>query len=95
MGTPWRIPTSQEFEELFNNTDITWVANSYVKFTSRQDHSIYIIIPNTVGSNYSYNVNYSDAWGEASCRCSNSGRVFYAHNGNYPNDTEYHTCGTY
>ena len=48
MGSDWRMPTRDEFQELINNTDKEWTQVNGVngrKFTSKTDESKYIFIP--------------------------------------------------
>ena len=48
MGGDWRMPTKDEFQELYNNTNKEWTQVNSVngwKFTSRTDTSKYIFIP--------------------------------------------------
>lgn len=48
LGAPWRLPTAQNFQELYDNTDkehttINGVAGH--KFMKKSDHSIYVFFP--------------------------------------------------
>ena len=48
MGGDWRMPTKDEFQELYNNTNKKWTQVNSVngwKFTSKTDTSKYIFIP--------------------------------------------------
>ena len=48
MGSEWRMPTKDDFQELLDNTDSEWTQVNGVngrKFTSRTDTSKYIFIP--------------------------------------------------
>ena len=51
MGSDWRIPTSDELQELITYTNNEWIGNfdgngtSGYKFTSKKDTSNYIFIP--------------------------------------------------
>ena len=51
MGSDWRMPTKEEFEELLNGTTYKWITNyngtgvNGRKFTSKTDTSKYIFIP--------------------------------------------------
>lgn len=48
MGGDWRMPTSNEFQELYSNTTSKWTTENGVygqKFTSKTDSSKYIFIP--------------------------------------------------
>ena len=48
LGGSWRMPTKTEFEELKNNTNVTWTKINGVagcKFTNKTDASKYIFMP--------------------------------------------------
>lgn len=51
LGTPWHMPTKEDFQELYDNTDSEWVAD-YLgtgvagrKFMKKSDHSVYVFFP--------------------------------------------------
>ena len=48
LGGSWRMPTKTEFDELYNNTNVTWTTINGVagrKFTNKTDASKYIFMP--------------------------------------------------
>ena len=51
LGTPWHLPTKEDFQELYDNTDTEWVANynntgvAGRKFMKKTDHSVYVFFP--------------------------------------------------
>ena len=48
LGGDWRMPTRAEFDELYNNTNVTWTTINGVngsKFTNKTDASKYIFMP--------------------------------------------------
>ena len=51
LGTPWHIPTKEDCQELYDNTDSEWVADyngtgvSGRKFMKKSDHSVYVFFP--------------------------------------------------
>ena len=48
LGSPCRMPTKEEFKELYDNTDRGWVTIDGVegwKFMKKSDHSIYVFFP--------------------------------------------------
>ena len=56
MGGNWRIPTKEEFKELIENTNSTWVLindTNGLKFTSKTDNSKYIFMPAAGKHNFS------------------------------------------
>lgn len=48
LGTPWHLPTNENFQELYDNTDNEWTTingvNGY-KFMKKTDHSVYVFFP--------------------------------------------------
>ena len=64
LGGVWRMPTKIEFEELYNNTNITWTTINGVngcKFTNKTDNSKYIFMP---ASGIYNNGSAISRWGE-------------------------------
>ena len=50
LGGSWRMPTKTEYEELYNNTNVTWTTINGVvgrKFANKTDASKYIFMPAT------------------------------------------------
>lgn len=51
LGTPWHLPTKEDFKELYDNTDSEWVADyngtgvAGRKFMKKSDHSVYVFFP--------------------------------------------------
>lgn len=51
LGTPWHLPTKEDFQELYDNTDTEWVADyngtgvAGRKFMKKTDHSVYVFFP--------------------------------------------------
>ena len=51
LGSPWHLPTKEDFQELYDNTDSEWVADyngtgvAGRKFMKKTDHSVYIFFP--------------------------------------------------
>ena len=51
LGTPWHLPTKEDFQELYDNTDSEWVADyngtgvAGRKFMKKSDHSVYVFFP--------------------------------------------------
>ena len=85
MGGDWRMPTSDECEELINNTINEWISDyngtgvSGRKFTSKTDTSKYIFIP-AAGGCYQRSVydvgSYGDVW-SSSLNISNPYSAWY------------------
>lgn len=48
LGTPWHLPTKEDFQELYDNTDNVWATINGVngrKFMKMTDHSVYVFFP--------------------------------------------------
>lgn len=48
LGGSWRMPTANEFQELYDNTDNEWTSVGGVygrKFMKKLDHSVYVFFP--------------------------------------------------
>jgi len=72
LGSPWRLPTKEEFKELYDNTDREWTTINGIngwKFMKKTDHSVFVFFPaaglgrgtsiNNVGS---YGYFWSSSW---------------------------------
>ena len=68
LGGDWRMPTKMEFQELYNNTNVTWTTINGVngrKFTNKSDDSKYIFMPAAGvynGSSLRYWGSYGHYW---------------------------------
>lgn len=57
LGAPWHLPTKEDFQELYDNTDSEWVADyngtgvAGRKFMKKTDHSVCVFFP--ASGNYS------------------------------------------
>ena len=54
LGAPWHLPTSSNFQELYDYTDNEWTTIDGIngwKFMNKDNHSIYIFLP-TAGFGY-------------------------------------------
>ena len=48
LGSPWHLPTKEDFQELYDNTDNEWTTINGVagsKFMKKTDHSVYVFFP--------------------------------------------------
>lgn len=83
LGSPWHLPTKEDFQELYDNTDNEWVADfngtgvAGRKFMKKTDHSVYVFFPaagNGGGTSLyvrgSYGYYWSGSWYSA-------GRAYY------------------
>ena len=65
LGTPWHLPTKEDFQELYDNTDSEWVADyngtgvAGRKFMKKSDHSVFVFFP---ASGYYDGTSLSNRW---------------------------------
>ncbi len=93
LGSGWRMPTKEDFQELFDNTDGEWVRidgiNGY-KFMKKSDHSVYVFFP-AAGSGVStslYDRGKSGHFWSSSLRSADRGYRLYFDSGSvYPQDS--------
>ena len=48
LGAPWHLPTKEDLQELYDNTDREWTTINGVngwKFMKKTDHSLYVFFP--------------------------------------------------
>lgn len=65
-GNGWRMPTKDEFQELFDNTTCTWTTENGVygmKFAHKTDSSKYIFLP-AAGNRYGTGLHYAGSYGD-------------------------------
>ena len=81
-GGDWRMPTSAEWDELYNNTDCTWTTENGVygcKFASKKDAAKYIFLP-FAGFRYGMSVYAAGSYGVYWLSSLNSSDPSYACN---------------
>ena len=60
LGSPWRLPTKEEFQELYDNTDREWTTINGIngwKFMKKTDHSVFVFFP---AAGYGYGTSIDD-----------------------------------
>ena len=68
LGSPWHLPTKDDFQELYDNTDNEWVADfngtgvAGRKFMKKTDHSVYVFFP-AAGCGYGASLYYRGSIG--------------------------------
>ena len=102
MGSTWRMPTKEEFQELLDNTTHEWVTNfngsgiNGRKFTNKSDASKYIFLPAagmyagkyfTSGSSYGY---YWSSSLDESYRYQSRGQALLIYDGNVVRVSSYY-----
>ena len=81
LGTPWHLPTKEDFNELYDNTDSEWVADyngtgvSGRKFMKKTDHSVYVFFPASGyynGTSLRSRGTYGDYWSSSFLSATNA-----------------------
>jgi len=65
LGTPWHLPSKEDFQELYDNTDNEWATINGVagrKFMKKSDHSVYVFFP-AAGIGYGTSLNSRGTYG--------------------------------
>ena len=65
LGSPWHLPTKDDFKELYDNTDNGWATINGVKgrkFMKKTDHSVYVFFP-AAGSGYDTSLDARGSYG--------------------------------
>ena len=75
LGSPWHLPTKDDFQELYDNTDNEWTTINGVagrKFMKKTDHSVYVFFPaagrgsgRSLYNRGSYGYYWSGSWNSA------------------------------
>lgn len=80
LGSPWRLPTKDEFYELRVNTDREWATIDGInglKFMKKTDHSVYVFFP---AAGYGNGTNVSNIGIDDHCWSSSWYSANYAYN---------------
>lgn len=81
-GDEWRMPTKEEFEELCNNTDITWVTQNGVNgrlFTASNGNSLFLPVAGSRSDNELEHVGSSGSYWSSSFSTDNPNNALYFH----------------
>ena len=89
LGAPWRMPTDEEFQELYDNCDWEWTTeNGYygVRFTSKiNGKSIFFSASGYgAGSSWSYRGSLGDYWSSSFYSARNARSLFFNSGGVNP-----------
>ena len=87
-GSDWRMPTQAEWQELLDNTSVTWTTQNGVKgrlFTANNGNSLFLPAAGyRHGNNLSHTGYYGDYWSSSLCSAGPNGAwYFYFKLGNY------------
>lgn len=98
LGAPWRMPTTDEFQELCDNCDWEWMTvNGYygVRFTSKiNGKSIFFAASGYgAGSSWSGRGAYGSYWSSSFNSSRNARRLFFSSGGVYPQINGYRYIG--
>lgn len=65
LGSPWHLPSTENFQELYDNTDKEWTTIDGIngwKFMKKTDHSVYVFFP-AAGLGVGVGFNNVGEWG--------------------------------
>ena len=103
LGSPWHLPTKEQFKELYDETDREWVTNhngvsgrNGYKFMKKTDHSVYVFFPAagygygaSIGSVGSYGHFWSSSWNSGA----SAYRMYFNSSDVYPQSISYRFLG--
>ena len=93
LGTPWHLPTKEDFQELYDNTDSEWVADyngtgvAGRKFMKKSDHSVYVFFPASGlynGTSLSTRGTYGYYWSSSFYSATLAYRLYFVSSSVYP-----------
>ena len=93
LGTPWHLPTKEDFQELYDNTDSEWVADYNGtgvmgrKFMKKIDHSVYVFFPASGvrdDTTLYYRGTYGDYWSASFKSATTVYYMYFSSSGVYP-----------
>ena len=93
-GPDWRMPTEEEWQELYNNTTVTWTTQNGVSgrlFTASNGNSLFL--PAAGYRDYS-NLSYAGMWGEYWSSSLDTGDPGYAWNFYFGSDNYNYNMGS-
>ena len=92
LGTPWHLPTKEDFQELYDNTDNEWATINGVagrKFMKKTDHSVYVFFPAAGrghGTSLSPRGSYGDYWSSSWLSADNAYLLYFNSSSVNPQD---------
>ena len=99
LGSPWRLPTKEEFQELYDNTDREWTTINGIngwKFMKKTDHSVFVFFP-AAGYGYGTSVYYVGSvgyyWTSSWYSANNACYVYFYSSGVDPQNYYYRYSG--
>lgn len=102
LGSYWHLPTKEDFQELYDNTDSEWVAdynNTGVagrKFMKKSDHSVYVFFPASGyydGTSLYYRGAFGTYWSSSFYSATYAYRLYFDSSSVYPQNLSYRRIG--
>lgn len=99
LGSPWRMPTKEEIQELYDNTDREWTTVDGIngwKFMKKSDHSVYVFFPATGRSDRAMLINRGTNglfWSSSLDSASNARNLGFYSGGMFPQGTSNRCSG--
>ena len=95
LGSPWHLPTKEDFQELYNYTDSEWVADyngtgvAGRKFMKKTNHSVYVFFPASGyygGTSLSLRGRGGSYWSSSFNSATSAYRLYFNSSSVYPQD---------
>lgn len=102
LGAPWHLPTKEDFQELYDNTDSEWVADyngtgvAGRKFMKKSDHSVYVFFPASgryYGTTLAYRGAYGLYWSASFYSATSAYYLYFFSSSVYPQINNYRRYG--
>lgn len=99
LGSPWHLPTKEDFQELYDNTDSEWTTINGTngrKFMKKTDHSVYVFFPASGrynGSSLNYRGTYGLYWSASFFSATDAYYLNFDSSSVYPQDYYYRRHG--
>lgn len=100
LGAPWHLPTKEDLQELYDNTDREWTTINGVsgwKFMKKTDHSVFVFFPASgyySGTSLSNRGSYGSYWPSSYLNSTNAYCLYFLSSNVYPKSNNWRNSGT-
>ena len=85
-GSGWRMPTREEWQELYNNTTVTWTTQNGVNgclFTAANGNSLFLPATGYIGGTTNYSVGNVLNWSSSLYTDNQNDAIYFSYNSSY------------
>ena len=85
-GPDWRMPTKEEWQELYNNTTVTWTTQNGVNgclFTAANGNSLFLPATGYIGGTTNYSVGNVLNWSSSLYTDNQNDAIYFSYNSSY------------